>query len=141
MPEANYHLQRGTVLSSCAGPVSSVFSIALVDVASVLARQLPNGKARGEDCAPNELLEAHPGRAARLSWPLMGKAIVRVQEPSRWKGGVWVEVRKGPGVRAARSSHRGVLASVVVGAMLMKCICVRVQGNMRTCLLEGWSAQ
>ena len=115
--ELNNQQQRSSFLQSCETPVSVDFLPTPFDVAS-LARKLSKGKAAGEDSIPNELLKAHPGQAARLLWPLMVKAIMKVQEPIPWKGGVLAEIFKGSGDMAAPSSYRGILVSDAAGKML-----------------------
>ena len=88
------------------------------DFRDILSR-LKNKKAAGEDCIPNEVLEAGGHAMAAQLADLSLKVWQQQDTPISWRGGVMATVpKKGP--QDLCESHRGVLTASTMGKAYAK---------------------
>ena len=79
-------------------------------------------KSPGLDQMPGDVLLAFPALFAGVYQPLFNKAILRVQQPVQWRGGVLAEAFKNSGSPSLATSYRALFVSSSVGKIYHKAI-------------------
>ena len=101
--------------------------LSLTEIESAF-RTCKKKKSVGLDRLPGDVLQAFPALFAGIYQPLFNKAILRVQQPVFWRGGMLAEANKNAGSASSTSSYRALFVSSTVGKAYHRAIRSKIIG-------------
>ena len=116
------YLLRSNNMAASAPPIFDCAVLPTLGQMEQVVLNLKNNKAAGPDGITSEVLRVCPAVTTRQLLPVVLKSVLRLQEPTLWRGGNLFVLAKRASAKLTCDCYRSILVSCVPGKVYHRCV-------------------